>query len=290
MSHLNPISKWEEQIEIQGLTLFDIHRKPRKVNRDNDAIIKIPLKVLSAEFQCPICLGYMKKTCIVMECLHRFCGECIQKCLRVGKKECPSCRVHIPSRRNLRPDHGFDNLIQNIYGDITALEKQEEQEIEKLNRDKHMNNAYAESRMRGILNQAIQRRKPKTVAGVKRKASLAASSLAAHEDGNFPNLKESTLVQYVLRRHPREALVDRLDRECLKTSKNVSVGVVKLFLSRKLSYEPISHFQITIEAGGKEILLDNSITIEEILRDLSDEGISPLVLNYGIGRSVNVKF
>jgi len=90
---------------------------------------------------------------------------------------------------NRRPDHGFDNLIQNIYGDITALEKQEEQEIEKLNRDKHMNNAYAESRMRGILNQAIQRRKPKTVAGVKRKASLAASSLAAHEDGNFPNLK-----------------------------------------------------------------------------------------------------
>jgi hypothetical protein len=58
---------------------------------------------------------------------------------------------------NRRPDHGFDNLIQNIYGDITALEKQEEQEIEKLNRDKHMNNAYAESRMRGILNQAIQR-------------------------------------------------------------------------------------------------------------------------------------
>eukprot|EP00978_Attheya_sp_CCMP212_P026722 scaffold88403_cov55-Attheya_sp.AAC.6 len=192
--------------------------------------------------------------------------------------------------RNRRPDYGFDKLIENIYGDITALEKQEEQEIEKLNRDKHMNNAYAESRMRGILNQAIQRRKPKTVAGVKRKASLAASSSAANEDGNFPNLKESTLVQYVLRRHPREALVDRLDRECLKTSKNVSVGVVKLFLSRKLSYEPSSHFQITIEAGGKEILLDNSITIEEILRDLSDEGVSPLVLNYGIGKSVNVMF
>ena len=48
MSHLNPISKWEEQIEIQGLTLFDIHRKPRKVNRDTDAIIKIPLKVHNA--------------------------------------------------------------------------------------------------------------------------------------------------------------------------------------------------------------------------------------------------
>jgi hypothetical protein len=59
--------------------------------------------------------------------------------------------------RNRRPDPGFDNLIENIYGDIIALERQEEQEIEKLNRDKHMNNAYAESRMRGILNQAIQR-------------------------------------------------------------------------------------------------------------------------------------
>ena len=101
-SQFNPISKWKEPVEIPLLTLFDVHRKPRQVNDDPNARVRMPLKVLSAEFHCPVCLGYMKKTSIVMECLHRFCGECIQKCLRLGKKECPSCRIHIPSRRSLR--------------------------------------------------------------------------------------------------------------------------------------------------------------------------------------------
>ena len=66
------------------------------------AMITTPLRPLSLEFTCPICLRLMRHTMLVMECLHRFCSECIQKCLRVGKKECPSCRIHIPSRRSLR--------------------------------------------------------------------------------------------------------------------------------------------------------------------------------------------
>ena len=66
------------------------------------ARVRIPLKILSPEFHCPVCLGYINNTRIVKECLHRFCGDCIQKCLRLGKKECPQCRIHIPSRRSLR--------------------------------------------------------------------------------------------------------------------------------------------------------------------------------------------
>jgi len=156
---MNPMSEWEEPIEIPLLTLFDMHRRPRKVITEKDARMRLPLKVLSAEFHCPVCLCYMKKTSIVMECLHRFCGECIQKCLRLGKKECPSCRIHIPSRRSLRPDPNFDHLIHSIYGDIEKLEKHEEKEIEMLNKTKNMNNAYSESRKRGIMQQAIHRKK-----------------------------------------------------------------------------------------------------------------------------------
>ena len=80
-------------------------------------------RLLNSDLTCPICLGILNKTKIVMEvfisyssstlsinsltrfflqCLHRFCADCIQKCLRVGKKECPSCRIHVPSRRSLR--------------------------------------------------------------------------------------------------------------------------------------------------------------------------------------------
>lgn len=56
----------------------------------------------------------------------------------------------------IRPDTNFDELILGIYGDIEKLEKYEEEEVLKLNK-KNMNNAYAESRKRGIMYQAEQR-------------------------------------------------------------------------------------------------------------------------------------
>lgn len=53
-------------------------------------------------------------------------------------------------------DTNFDELIKSIYGDVGKLEKYEEDEIKKLNK-KNMNNAYAESRKMGMMNQALQR-------------------------------------------------------------------------------------------------------------------------------------
>lgn len=50
-------------------------------------------------------------------------------------RECPQCRIHIPSRRCLRPDVNFDNLIKSIYGDVEKLEKYEEEEAAKLNKE-----------------------------------------------------------------------------------------------------------------------------------------------------------
>lgn len=86
----NPISEWEEPTEIPHLTLFELYRRPRPIIRDTKKRIQLPIKTLHAEFCCPICLGYIRRTSIVMECLHRFCAECIEKCLRLGKKQCPS--------------------------------------------------------------------------------------------------------------------------------------------------------------------------------------------------------
>jgi len=140
-----------------GLRWYDFERPPRTVVQDINVRISIPLKSLNAEFHCPVCLGYVKRASIVMVCLHRFCAECIEKCLRLGKRECPSCRVHIPSRRSLRPDPNFDSLIQTIFGNLQELELRQEKEIELLNKSRNMNNAYSESRRRAILQQATQR-------------------------------------------------------------------------------------------------------------------------------------
>ena len=108
----NPLSRYQEKVVVPYLTLFDIERKARESTKQ---ICRLPVSSVNTLFHCPVCLGYMKKTYIVMECLHRFCGDCIQKCLRLGKKECPSCRVLIPSRRSLRPDLNYDELVSSRF-------------------------------------------------------------------------------------------------------------------------------------------------------------------------------
>jgi hypothetical protein len=70
----------------------------------------------------------------VMECLHRFCDDCISKSLRLGKKECPTCRVKCSSRRSLRPDVNLDALIARIYPDLDSYEADEDSYIEQVNK------------------------------------------------------------------------------------------------------------------------------------------------------------
>ena len=63
---------------------------------------------------CPVCLGLLRQPTST-ECLHRFCSECIETSLRVGKKECPSCRFPISTRRALRRDHNFEALMLTLF-------------------------------------------------------------------------------------------------------------------------------------------------------------------------------
>ncbi|XP_060187445.1 putative E3 ubiquitin-protein ligase RING1a isoform X1 [Lycium barbarum] len=88
------------------------------------------------DLECPICLGIIKRTRVVMGCQHRFCRECIDKSMRLGNNECPACRIHCASRRSLRDDPGFDTLIVAIYPDV---EKYEEEELVFLEEERALN-------------------------------------------------------------------------------------------------------------------------------------------------------
>ncbi len=92
-----------------------------------------------------------------MECMHRFCGACIQRCLRGGKQECPSCRQHVPSRRSLRRDTNFDAAIRKIFPNLEAHERRADRRIKKTN----MANArvVAQKLKQGIKQQDEHRRK-----------------------------------------------------------------------------------------------------------------------------------
>jgi E3 ubiquitin-protein ligase RNF1/2 len=92
---------------------------------DNDEYVVVKLSDIRKEVQCPICLGIIRKTRTVMECLHRFCRECIDKSMRLGNNECPQCRTHCASRRSLRDDPNYDALIAAIYPDIDKYEEEE---------------------------------------------------------------------------------------------------------------------------------------------------------------------
>lgn len=92
---------------------------------DMDEFVLVKLAEIRKEVQCPICLGIIRKTRTVMECLHRFCRDCIDKSMRLGNNECPACRTHCASRRSLRDDPNYDALIATLYPDIDKYEEEE---------------------------------------------------------------------------------------------------------------------------------------------------------------------
>ena len=195
---------YEEDTVIPGLTMYEVQRRPRNLPIPSEPL-RLKMNSLDTLFQCPICLGYMKRTTIVMECLHRFCGECIQKCLRLGKKECPSCRVHIPSRRNLRPDTNFDALMQKMLGDIVALEDVKDKEIEHWNKEKNMNNSCVQSRKLGIREQSRKKKSKHKTDSTEEQQTSGKRKARPEPIGskrikvNLVNIKRQVLVDFVLR-------------------------------------------------------------------------------------------
>ncbi|CAI5730132.1 unnamed protein product [Peronospora destructor] len=151
-------SKYNEIELVEDCTLFEIYRQPRAPVTDAKATKTLSMRQLNANLTCPICLGIMKKTMVVMECLHRFCRDCISTAIRHSKRECPSCRIHIPSKRSLRPDTNFDAFIAKVHPNLAEFERHEDQIIQQVNRARLSNNAFTESTHMGLSNQAAARR------------------------------------------------------------------------------------------------------------------------------------
>ncbi|KAI0504911.1 hypothetical protein KFK09_015865 [Dendrobium nobile] len=90
---------------------------------EKDEYVLVKLEDVSKEVECPLCFEIIRKTRAFMECLHRFCKECIDKAMRVGNKECPVCRTRCATRRSLRDDPNFDALIAALFPDIDKHEE-----------------------------------------------------------------------------------------------------------------------------------------------------------------------
>ncbi|KAH8740774.1 hypothetical protein FG386_002736 [Cryptosporidium ryanae] len=106
---------------------------------------------LYADFNCLICYGILRRTMVVKDCMHRFCCECIEKCVRIGLRECPQCRLHISSRRALRSDKIMDALTLRLFPKaIEFEEKYQELLIERNKRQRICGYASEDSKVLGL--------------------------------------------------------------------------------------------------------------------------------------------
>lgn len=69
---------------------------------------------LEKQFKCAICQNVLSNPCIISECCHRFCCNCIHAYMNAGNKECPTCHIHIASRQSLRRDELFGKLLKRL--------------------------------------------------------------------------------------------------------------------------------------------------------------------------------
>ncbi|XP_056171790.1 putative E3 ubiquitin-protein ligase RING1a [Syzygium oleosum] len=95
----------------------EFHRSSSSRDLDKDGYVQVELAEIREKLQCPICLGIIRNTRAVKECLHRFCQECIAKYMLLGGNECPACHEHCGSDA-LRADPRYDALIEAFYPDV----------------------------------------------------------------------------------------------------------------------------------------------------------------------------
>jgi len=249
----------------------------------DDRTTTAPIPLLNVELTCPVCLGIIRNAMTVMECVHRFCEECITKCLRLGKKECPSCRVKCVSRRSLRRDPTFDEIINAVYPDLEAYEAGLDAQIEMDNHENanrlHEEGTHAaKSAAKRI--QAERRSNPhhskisRGPGGVNKRQRRELQTVVSH-DVEF---------SFILRRHPLENKLQSLMKEYLKTSRLLTVRHLQKFLSMKLQWDSHVGIRLTtctcVVNGSNPEPLDKTLTLERVYNEHLDFQRHPIVYYY----------
>jgi hypothetical protein len=206
---------------------------------------------------------------MVMVCLHRFCGECINKCIRMGMKECPNCRKSIPSRRSLRRDTNFDHIVNTMVGSPSERQLREDQKG-KLDAKKIVHLQRAIIKKKHIVEQQKQRTVDPKMPG------LALLSRQLPPPG-LTNLQQSPLLELELRRHPHEDRVDQLERGFLTIRGDTKVSLLKDFLSQKLEDRT---YEISSRMDDDSVVLDDHLALSDAKESLCVD--QPLVLKYRI--------
>ncbi len=113
--HKQLLAEYEIEIEARKELLVSFDEMKLELDRRNGQLSHIRNKVepLIRDTECQICLDRMIDAHISPDCLHRFCGGCVKESIRKCKKECPTCRAPISTKRFLRKDEVHDTFVSS---------------------------------------------------------------------------------------------------------------------------------------------------------------------------------
>lgn len=288
---------------VQGLSLYEMNRQPM-TRLPDDTEVTMSLRLINSDFRCPVCLGILHSTFATKECLHRFCNECITKSLRLGKRECPSCRVKCPSHRSLRPDESFDALIGTVYPNLESVEASEAKLEEQI---KDNQRVLIENLDRGLRRQERLAKSKKTDtdtfgSSLKRKAnaeddddrsddSQALAALMSHGSlaMSEPPKKKVIIpsrdmeVEFALISLPTETnQLPQLEKKYIKTTCNCTVQHLYKYLGIKLEGgHHIHDFNIVMSKNKSHIILPPYCSLQFIM-DHYWKSRNDLVLFYSL--------
>lgn len=246
--HLHPTSRWREPFREDGLTLYELHRKPRPVPR---GVVSCPVgkAILKRHaFLCAICLGPLRNTRVVRECLHRFCEDCIDRCFRVKVQRsyvCPICRIVIPSKRSLIPDPVFDALVETVLSSDDDGDDDAKTESATTSGNTVSHSAASHARdgphfPPNSLQHAIHRKQQhqgdsRPIPEQETTPTVTANAMEHHTSSLQDNIDDSIpWMDVCLLKDRDEAVLDSLERPYLRLKATATVGVLKQFLCQKL--------------------------------------------------------
>lgn len=108
----------DERYEQLKTQIFGEGGLIEKIGRNNQAQNDRLRKSMTRYFLCSLCKSLPKKTCVVPECMHRFCSDCLD----TDCDSCPECEIQITSKLPIREDSNFDELRHLIISDGGILD------------------------------------------------------------------------------------------------------------------------------------------------------------------------
>eukprot|EP00698_Gefionella_okellyi_P023324 TRINITY_DN7935_c0_g1_i1.p1 TRINITY_DN7935_c0_g1~~TRINITY_DN7935_c0_g1_i1.p1 ORF type:complete len:309 (-),score=53.15 TRINITY_DN7935_c0_g1_i1:36-962(-) len=301
-----------QDLLLEDITPWQIHCPPRPKCADGHTT-SVAARAMNVELTCPVCLGLLDKPVAVMECMHRFCEDCISKSIRVGKKECPACRVKCASRRSLRSDPAFAELIATLYPNredfdaglvpnaLSAALLAHPTRAARLQQQPHGSGSIGQRRRKrddssgdsdepaaesdeddgfddaipSVVYKAATPRVSKPRAPRVQKPRSAPAAAPAPPAKKRVVIGARQEIDLLLLLYPQESRLTGLDKPFLRTSSAVTVFHLCKYLAQKLN-RPSNQFVLSVE----EMILEEDCTLEEVLALYWGDSDEQLVIQY----------